>query len=100
MSDPWPKVSALLGAVLALALLDVPLPFVVLIFVFGLFVSDTFGRVSSFWKLLGLAFLVAVGLGIGSLITGAQTEKSLDPCLLGPGHRRPDQADPGRGRRR
>ena len=75
LSDPWPKVSALLGAVLALALLDVPLPFVILVFVFGLFVSDTFGRVSSFWKLLALAFLVSVGLGVGILLTGAHTDK-------------------------
>src|SRR5580693_7719165 len=63
LSDPWPKVAALLGALIALTFLEVPAPLVVMTFIFGLFVADGVWKETAFWKLVRDAALLALGMG-------------------------------------
>ena len=66
LPEPWPKITALLGAVVALLLLETSVIPVVGAFAFGLFVADQVKLKQDFWLLLGKASIFA--LGIGSLI--------------------------------
>jgi len=72
LSEPWPKITALLGALLALTVLDVPLMVVVIVFIFGLFIADNVVRGSEFWPFLIKA--VALGLSTGVLIVLVMAE--------------------------
>jgi hypothetical protein len=70
LPEPWPKVTALLGALLALTYIQVPVTVVVATFVFALFVADTAKRSPSVWKLLGAGVSLAVFLGaVGFLVS-------------------------------
>src|SRR5947209_3670304 len=52
LQDPWAKASAVLGAIAALTLLDVPLPLVLFVFILGLFVADRVTSGNGFWPAL------------------------------------------------
>jgi hypothetical protein len=70
MTEPWPKITALLGAVIAMFFLEVPVFPVLVAFVVGLYVSNgAYQKVPLFRLLLGA---VAVGCAVGFLAwTGA-----------------------------
>jgi hypothetical protein len=72
LSDPWPKVAALTGAVLALGFLQLPLMMVLVLFIFGLFVSDGVWRETEFWKLILASSLVALVAGAGTFAVSAE----------------------------
>lgn len=76
LPEPWPKLTAICGAVLALTVLDTPLPLVVVTFVCGLYVADAVKREMSFWPFLVSVALLAVGLGTGGLILLAQSSQT------------------------
>jgi hypothetical protein len=67
LPEPWPKVTALFGALLALAYIQVPVHAVVTGFIFGLFVSDSVKRLVPLWPLLSWCMLVAAVLGLSSV---------------------------------
>jgi hypothetical protein len=74
-ADPWPKITALLGAAIALTVLEVPLSLVVICFVFGLYVADGVSREVALWRLLANATLLAGVAGLGTLLVSAQVER-------------------------
>jgi len=66
--DPWPKVAAIIGAVIAILLFEVSPALVTAAFVFGLFVTDGVSRKIPFWQMVGKAALLALGLGGAALV--------------------------------
>ncbi|NBT59521.1 hypothetical protein EBT16_12125, partial [bacterium] len=71
LPDFWPKVVSIAGAVLALVVLEVPLPIVVFSFVLSVFVADNVHRQVPVWSLIFrtavlVSFLGLLGLGIAS----------------------------------
>jgi hypothetical protein len=65
MSEPWPKVTALLGAIVAMLFLDVPLFPIVVSFVVGLYLANgACQRIPLFRLMLGA---LAVGFGVGAV---------------------------------
>jgi len=68
LEEPWPKVSAILGAVLAILFFEVSPAVVTVAFVFGLFVEDGVRRKIPFWQMVARAALLAVVLGAAALI--------------------------------
>ena len=75
LSDPWPKVVALAGAVLALGFLQLPLMMVMVLFIFGLFVSDAVWREMGFGKLLLASAVVALAAGVGTFVVSAEVNQ-------------------------
>ena len=71
MEEPWPKLTALFGAVLALTYLEVPVGMVATLFVFSLFVADKVKRETNFWTLIGQSALLALFLGAASIFANA-----------------------------
>jgi len=59
--------SALVGAVVALTFLEIPLNFVVLAFVFGIFVGDGVAREKKLWSFLAAVGALALVSGLGML---------------------------------
>lgn len=59
----WPKVVSITGAVLALLLLEVPMPVVLISFVFGVFVADSVHREVPFWLLAIRSVALSAVLG-------------------------------------
>ncbi len=74
MADPWPKVTALLGAVIALTFLEVPLPMVVLTFIFSLFVSDRVWSGGGMVALFRDALLLATVAALAALVLMARID--------------------------
>ena len=71
----WPKVVSIAGAVVALLLLEVPLPAVLMGFVFGVFVADSVQRQVPLWilafrSMFLAAFLGFLGLGVFAKTSG------------------------------
>lgn len=81
LTDPWPKVTALLGAVIALTFLEVPLPLVVLTFILGLFMADRVWHESSFGSILRDTLLLATLVGLGGLFLMARLDKVSVPAF-------------------
>jgi hypothetical protein len=59
----WPKVVSITGAVVALLVLEVPLPVVLISFVFGVFVADSVQREVPFWLLAIRSVALSAVLG-------------------------------------
>lgn len=76
LADPWPKVTALLGAVIAVTFLEVPLPLVMMTFVLGLFIADGVWKETGLWALVRNASLAAAVLALLLLTVLAQVEKT------------------------
>lgn len=68
LPDFWPKVVSIAGALLAVTVLEVPLPMVLLSFVLGVFVADSIQRQISLWKLLARGALLTGVLGVLGVI--------------------------------
>jgi hypothetical protein len=76
LTEPWPKIATLVGALLALmGLFQVPLPLVLIGFAFGLYVADQVVRGVSFWRVILSAPLVAAVAGVASIFLAAQLER-------------------------
>lgn len=75
LEEPWPKVSAIAGAVLSLLLFNVEPAIAVMAFIFGVFVADAVRREVKFWPLLGQAGSVAILVSFVALIVSAQWER-------------------------
>lgn len=71
LQEPLPKVTALLGAVIALCVLRMSLPCVVIAFVFGLFAAESIVRGASLWKLVLRSSLLAISAGFGGVMLSA-----------------------------
>ncbi|MBI4404688.1 MAG: hypothetical protein HY537_11030 [Deltaproteobacteria bacterium] len=69
LPEPWPKITGLVGAALALTVLEVPLALVALLFVFGLYVADTVARGPQLWRLIIYVGLLSVVLGSLEVVT-------------------------------
>ncbi len=65
--DPWPKVCAILGAVIAILVFEISPVVVTGAFVFGLFVADGVNKSVPFWQMVGRAALLALVLGGAAL---------------------------------
>ncbi len=74
LAQPWPRVTALFGAVLALAVLRAPVGPVLATFVFGLVVAEAVAAGDSFWKVLGKTVFLSAGLGGLGLLAAARME--------------------------
>lgn len=72
LPEPWSKVAAILGAILALLFFNVEPAVVVMTFVFGLFVADGVSRDVKFWPMLGQAGSVATLVSFVALLICAQ----------------------------
>jgi hypothetical protein len=57
--EPWPKVTSVLGALLAISVLPMAPAVVILLFVFSLFVADEMAKGVAFWRLLWGSIAVA-----------------------------------------
>lgn len=75
LTDPWPKVTALIGAVIAITFLEVPLPLVAVSFIVGLFIADGVWKETNFWALVRNTLLLACVVGALLLVVLAQSEK-------------------------
>ena len=75
LSEPWSKIAAILGAVIALVFLDIPMPLVLVVFIFSLYVADAVSREVDFWTLVRNATFLGAILGLGALLIGAQADK-------------------------
>lgn len=75
LQEPWPKVAALLGAILALTLFQVSPVVVVIIFAFSLYVGDSVWRETPLPKLLVSSAFLAALLGVAGLVLLAQMNK-------------------------
>ncbi|NBX68122.1 MAG: hypothetical protein EBR01_04045 [Proteobacteria bacterium] len=75
-TNPWSKVAGIGGALLALILLEVPLAQVVLGFVFGLFVGDSFQRQIKPMQLLSQALMVGLGTAVVELVWGSVSQNT------------------------
>ncbi len=73
--NPWPKVATLLGAILAVSVLELPVLPVVLSFVVGIFMADNYANEVPFWKNFSGSVLVGVLVAAGSLFLNASLEK-------------------------
>jgi hypothetical protein len=58
--EPWPKITSVLGALLAISVLPMAPSVVILLFVFGLFVADEMAKGVAFWRLIWGAIAVAI----------------------------------------
>jgi hypothetical protein len=76
LEEPWRKGTVVLGAVFALLLFQVPLPVVVVTFVFGLFASDAFAKGDKLLTLILKSIGVAAAVGFGWLLLSAWEEKT------------------------
>jgi hypothetical protein len=72
LPDYWPKVVSILGAVIALVVLEVPLTAVLLSFVLGIFVADSVQRQVPVWQLLIRSLLLAAALAFIGLFVLSQ----------------------------
>jgi len=79
LPDYWPKVVSIAGALIALLVLEVPLPIVLLSFVLAVFVADSVQRQIPVWTLLVRTLLLVSVLGFIGLGVLAQ---SLDLASL------------------
>lgn len=72
--EPWPKITAILGAVFALVVLQIPAPLVIFFFILSVVVGDGVARAMALPKLMGLLLGVAaaVGLGLFALMASRQ----------------------------
>lgn len=68
LPDYWPKVVSILGAIIALVVLEVPLTAVLLSFILGIFVADSVQRQVPLWQLLARSLLLAVALAFLGLV--------------------------------
>lgn len=68
LADPWPKVAAIFGAVIAILLFEISPALVTATFVFGLYVSDGVTRKVPFWQMVAKAALLALALGGAALV--------------------------------
>jgi hypothetical protein len=75
LSEPWPKVAALLGAVLALTLFQRPPMVVFILFGFSLFVADSLWRGVPVLRLVLTSMIVAAALGVASLFLFAGLQR-------------------------
>jgi hypothetical protein len=74
LEQPWPRVTALFGAVLALAVLRAPVGPVLATFIFGLVVAEAVAAGDGFWKLLIKTVCLAGGLGALGLLAAARMD--------------------------
>jgi hypothetical protein len=81
LSEPWPKVSALAGAVLALFLFQASPVAVVIVFAFSLFVADSAWRGMAFPRMLMGSVALALLLAAGSLAVSAELQHSTVPAF-------------------
>lgn len=72
LPEPWPKVAALVGSILAMTLLSVPAEVVIPTFVIGVFIADRVGREVSFWRLFASTLSLGLGLAFLGLFLGAR----------------------------
>jgi hypothetical protein len=75
MTQPWPKIAALAGAVLALLALDVPLVAVLISFVLGLHLSDAVTRRVPIAQAFGGTLSLAMVLGLAGIAGGAYLQR-------------------------
>ncbi len=68
LEEPWPKVTALAGCLLAIFLLSVSPSAALISFVMGVFISDRIKQGTLFWNLLGQVFLVSILAGVVGLL--------------------------------
>ena len=68
MPEPWPKVSALIGAILAVLFFEVHPLIVIILFVFSLFVADSAWKEVEFPKLMLLSVLISLAALGGVLL--------------------------------
>lgn len=73
--NPWPKVATLLGAILAISVLELPVMPVVLSFVVGIFLADNYSNEVPFWKNFSGSVMVGLLIGFGALFLNASMEK-------------------------
>lgn len=71
LTDGQAKLSALIGAVIALTFLEIPLNFVVIAFVFGLFIGDGVAKSRAFWPFLATTAGLALVAGFATLAAQA-----------------------------
>lgn len=71
LEEPWPKIAAVAGAVLAILFFDMPPSLVILAFIFGVFVADGVAREEGLWKLVRNAGLLATVIGAVILLFSA-----------------------------
>jgi hypothetical protein len=79
LPDYWPKVVSIAGALIALLVLEVPLPIVLLSFVLAVFVADSIQRQVPVWNLMIRTLLLTTVLGLIGL---AVISQSLDGAKL------------------
>jgi len=75
LTEPWPKVAALLGAVIALTVLQVPMIVVLVMFVLGLFAADAAAREMPIGKLLVASVALSIALGLVAFFVSAQLSR-------------------------
>ncbi len=73
--NPWAKVATLLGAILAIVMLELPVVAVVLCFVIGIYIADNYQNEMPFWKNLSTTVVIATAIGFGALLLNASLEK-------------------------
>ncbi|NBX77262.1 MAG: DUF2232 domain-containing protein [Proteobacteria bacterium] len=73
LPDYWPKVVSIAGALIALLVLEVPLPVVLLSFVLAVFVADSIQRQVPVWTLMIRTLLLTTVLGLIGLGVMTQT---------------------------
>ncbi len=74
LEQPWPRITALLGAVLALAVLRAPVGPVMATFIFGLVIAEAVAAGDGFWKLIVKTVGLAAGLGVFGLFIAARLD--------------------------
>lgn len=73
LPDYWPKVVSISGALIALLLLEVPLPVVLLSFVLAVFVADSIQRQVPVWTLMVRTAALTSILGVIGLAVASQS---------------------------
>lgn len=73
LPDYWPKVVSIAGALIALLLLEVPVPVVLLSFVLAVFVADSIQRQVPVWTLVGRTVFLTSILGLIGLVVVGQS---------------------------
>ena len=76
LQQPWPRVVALAGAVIALTLLGASVFPVLLVFIFGLYISDNINDGKSFWWLMLRSLILAAVIGGGLVFVLAQGSRT------------------------
>lgn len=73
--NPWAKVSTLIGAILAIVVLELPALAVVISFVIGIYIADNYVNEVPFWKNFSMTVLLAALIGGGALFLNASLDR-------------------------